>query len=98
MLAHKGVSQEVQLINIWDIVAYRDVLTNGKNILELGIDVLDIRMVLLFLITPLITKGWITDTINGAGIIFSEYHVSVYNRYTIYYWWKEIRYPWITPQ
>ena len=70
MITHKSVSQEVQWINRWELITLIDVLTTGKGIPCLRIDVVSLG-------TsfppppppPLITKGRSPATIHGASII-----------------------------
>ena len=56
MLLHKGASQEFQWINIWDISAISDILTTGKDIFCLGVDVFGIRVILPYHLPHLTIK------------------------------------------
>ena len=70
MIMHKGVSQEVQLINIWEINALSSVLENVKVILFLGIDVFSIRHRIPFSSNPPppITKERYHVMVHGSRI------------------------------
>ena len=52
MIMHKGVYQEVQWINQWDINTLSGILDTGKGILCFGIDIIMIRHGLPFLLPP----------------------------------------------
>ena len=70
MFFYKGVTQEVNWINVWDLITLSDVLTTFKDIFYLRIDVLGIRLVLSFLIPPKIVKGYIHVMVYGEEVIF----------------------------
>ena len=73
MINHKGVSKEVQWINIQGIRALSNVLTTGKCILCLGIDFVNLRNVLPCFLPPLIDKGRAPATIYVTRIIRQLY-------------------------
>ena len=69
IVVNKCVDQEVQWINKWELIEMSDVLSAGKDIICLCINVPGISFGFPFLITTLTKKGQVSDNINSAWII-----------------------------
>ena len=84
MIVHKCVTQEVQWIDGWDISTQSDILTSGKDIICLNIDVLRVVLLLSWFIDPIVMEGRITVIIHGDGVILWYYYGLVQGILVIY--------------